>query len=831
MRRPVLLLVLAALAAGALAVLTRPPLEPPPVEEGATVPAAPAAPGAAPAPAEGRGSLDRPGDAPRAGQLTVRVVDARDGSPVPDCPLHLVDFGRADRAAVEAAVQGPGYFAPAFTSLGRAVRTDAAGELRWQASGEAVVVVAAEDPVGLGRWRPGSGAELVVAVWPRVDFAARVVDAAGEPVAGVGVMLSATEGARRGNARAVSGADGVARFPDFAVFLAEAAAGRRAWLAADLPEPQPRWVPVLLDPLPALPVELRLPPAGAVRVRVSGLDDPRGSVGLVARPADPALPWSPFARDAHPLAEGSARFAPVPLGQRLVATVDLAGVDGAPQVEGRGPARAGEEVELVLDLGALPLLRGRLVGESRELPAGRWEYRLHGADGASAGDTVAVSPEGDFLLLVPEAQRDWSLSRLELAPVSRGPLDAATPALEAAVELPGLPLEGSLDLGEVAVRERPLLAAGRVVDPGGQPLPGAMVTVERLVERDLELGERWSSWFGARVTSGAGGTFRIHGDAPPGRLRLRATARGRYLERPLPLAAGTEGLELVLGAAGGVVLPLQVPPGLDSRDLALVARPRAGPADPRAGRLTGDRDGDRAEWNALPPGSYQLEVGLRGFEEPVLRRGPVPVAAGATAELSGADLRGALAWVSLTIVDGEGRGAARRATVRRLTRDGRGGVGGFRALDEFRVAVPVVLADPRDVTVRLEGHRPARLPALTRDAEVVLEPVRPTTLVLPEDFPSAPPGTRLRLTLRPEWEPGEVDAAAPEPPTLTGELRPGGRLGADLPSAGRYVMFWTFVRSSEAGEQPVRVLASRFAVAEAALGGEMLVPAPEEEPR
>ena len=839
MRKLSLLLALAALA-GALYLLLQgagadPGEAAPSAGSGPSQPDLPAPTGAAAATEAGRSAVA--GD-PQQGALRpplileIRTV-ALDGSgAVPDCALSLLDLAKIDPARLQQIAAAGSSLPPELLALGEAAVSDARGRLRRVHTGGPLLVVAHGRYLGIASWKPGQTGPIELAVAPRLDFAVQVVDAEGKPAAGVRVVLVAREDLGSSGAywSLSRPPDGLASFPDFGLYYGSVRSQQASgFVSAVLARSETEWLSFPLDPLPEQPLVLRLPPAGEVVVQIVGDHGAARQCTLTAIPADERLPgFSAFRGLTAAVEDGQALFRHVPLGQRFRATLDLEGADGSASGDGDGPRSPGERRTLVVDLGDGVSFTGRLLRPDGAAADGRsWRYRLRSLSGSSHGGGLRLDPEGRFLIRLGPEQQGWELAALEIeaAPGWQRPAAAAERS-SARAPLAGRYGPGEHQLGDLRLVPVPLLVAGRVVDPGGEPVAGAVLTVDLLELRNEDFGDTWRPLPDARQVSGEDGGFRIQADTGPGEFRLHAQRTGSYLGRPLLFAAGERELEVVLQQAGAIELPLLLPAGFGAEHLEVYAE-LSGDASRRwSGQPPFGKSEAAVVWSDLPPGSYDLELNLRGLEPPVERRAGVLVRPGETTRAAAADLRSRVYLLYISVSDEAGRGMSGEAQVGRVSLDGSGYRGGFRAVDERRFAVPALALAPRTYVVTAEGYRPALLSELSGDAAVVLSPLKPTRLRLPDPLPALEPGLDLRVSLRRKSDGLAASAFTPQMVALEGDLAPGAELVARFQASGSYQFFWTYSRQRDGATELLGALVSEFVLRDEDHGGSIEIPSP-----
>lgn len=226
----------------------------------------------------------------------------------------------------------------------------------------------------------------------------------------------------------------------------------------------------------------------------------------------------------------------------------------------------------------------------------------------------------------------------------------------ARVVVPAAPADADVDLGDVPLVATPVVCAGVVVGPEGEPVVDARLVLE--APTPLPPGALLDGPI-------PDGTFRYFAETPPERVRLSATHAFRAPKTTtVDVPVGAKNFRLVLGAATGVV------------------RGRVLMADEHLSNLVGGyvveatgADGVRRVWPppstcgvarrldapfeivGLPVGKARVEVLMSDDDVPVAVVEDVPVPGGDAAEdprLDPIDLRGRVKTVVVTVVDPDG---------------------------------------------------------------------------------------------------------------------------------------------------------------------------------
>ncbi len=581
---------------------------------------------------------------------------------------------------------------------------------------------------------------------PDRELRVRVVDAAGTAVGGVPVALRLMKPRMSWKWTDTQSGTGLATFLHFQRRL-EQGPGWNAVFAFPLRN-EPK-VPVDADTPLEPPLTLVLPDTGRVRVRVRTADgrfpDLEGielRLDAFERESNASQLWvnGPWSRP-HLDASGEA-FAPwIGLGLNMKASLVKDGEDIV-TASFAGPAQAGEEVlcELVCASAAPAMLSGRFVlRDGRAWPAttvfvsatifpipspwpksrafdldsnGRFRMPVHDArptNGTRAFQFAAMHPDGlgQVLATVPLDQE--------------------------------LPAEG-LDIGDIVLDFGELLAAGRVVDESFRPIAGASFNVNAHGTALGKAVEPRIRTAGTNYTP-ENGEFALYlplGEPQPGEeLRVTAQAPG-FVESPArDIRRGQRDVELVLRQAGGLAGSLELERGLavDEFTLFLTGETK---------RYVSLRSDATFEMEQLPPGTYSLDVLLRGAKgqpESVALVSGLVVRAGETCRdlrIQKLQIQSSFATLKIRVVDRTGkavRGVAISivgAADSQVTHSQDDGVCSVRC-----AALPV------DLDVSAFGYQRQRLSRVSADQDVVLDAGLPIRL----HVDAAPSGTDPKYML------------------------------------------------------------------------------------
>jgi RNA polymerase sigma-70 factor (ECF subfamily) len=340
--------------------------------------------------------------------------------------------------------------------------------------------------------------------------------------------------------------------------------------------------------LPREELSLIVPTCGTVSLHLRG-----GSAARRIRIEARALPrqtpvssrrWSERSASTHAVDGDRLELRGVALDHLLHFTaIDLDGAAPESTLEAPGPSASDECCELVLDLAApypaivgrvvtphgVPVAHATLATRLRKESEGRL-FRVGGVlviDPPSPTQEQRTDEQGRFRVPIDQALALSGASALELA------LRTGTSSMERFVgwsvawPLPPQLDSGEHDAGTLVLEETPLLAAGTVVGPRGEPL--AEVSLAPLVPSAEEASgpTRWTTLDALATTSDARGHFELRGRIDASRIRLRAQRVGYAQSEEPEIDRGARELRLVLDAARELVGDVRLPEGLPGPDL------------------------------------------------------------------------------------------------------------------------------------------------------------------------------------------------------------------------------------------------------------------------
>jgi hypothetical protein len=654
------------------------------------------------------------------------------------------------RAIVAAPVPAVPDWMDRLWNAGRRTRSDGAGEASIPAL-EPESYVFARDGGAMAYHRVlASDAPPIVLTLER-DFTlrARVVGASGEPQAGCRVVAGIRGGSSSRDTMAVTRQDGMASFFHFGVGWGIDPAHERGHLRVDgLFEP-PVEVEFDLESFPGPPIELVLPPHGSVAIEV--VDD-AGEPVQVTHPVRLSAehPQHPGARmksrptdPSAEVVEGKALFPRVGLGLSLEAALDDRPAHESARLRFDGPMLAGETRTVQLVLNPAALVRFRVLAPSGEPLAGRevevmLVRAVAGGSVGSGGNSVRTDSAG--FVSVPLTGAWGEGARLSVEVRLRSP-DGED--LEGSIEISHPLTHGVNELGDVRLRETPVLLAGRVLEANGKPVARAAVLIEHVQTPGTGREGRRGS---ATMYTDSDGRFVHEGESSGESLQVRADSPAHLPSSPVVVVAGTRGLEIVLEQGGGLLGWLRIPAGVPPRALHVEVADQPGPI---ARQAQPDTSG-RFELLGLAPGLVDLAVVLRiGGKRLALIEG-IEVVGGETrsdARLADIELEGLLRRLVIGVRAADGT-PARGGWVRVLGSTDRPGAAAGFVIEDGQAHV---LGDavPLDLEVNVPEHRAVRLLGVESDQEVQLEPAFSVTLALVEGVELPPAGGRLQVDLVP----------------------------------------------------------------------------------
>lgn len=531
---------------------------------------------------------------------------------------------------------------------------------------------------------------------------------------------------------------------------------------------------------PTTPIQLRLPPLGAVAVQTPKETGPAPSSRLViAHRADDGsrtgrlLDSVVHARVGD---DGTARFPRVVSGTlvrfALLHDDELGAWCVAP------PPDAGELLVTLSPRNCKAVFLGRAVGpDGRPLP--RTELTLlpiSRGDDVVAQETGTTDESGRFRL---------EFETMPPTPTIGLQFDAMLPhGVPLRAVLPGQILpEGERDLGDVPLAIRPMLVAGWITQ-GGEPYlgPGRLLVTQWLAEDDDSAGTpvRRFRWRAANTEAWRGprGEFAVFGDRIDAPHRVEFEHHRLLAMTPAPFEPGCRDFAIELAPAAGLTATVLAPPGIPSQSLLCRLVPPTGdlpPDDADDGPLTGacnfDPPGCRdIVWSAVPPGRYRLVVStwLGHTDLATIPDVMVPPPPGGDPRLVDIDLRQCSRTVSIRVVPGSDPAdtdGGRYQETHVLTPPRRAGEP-WRST-QFRGPEGMVLlpTGPYELLIAYDDRQPVRVTGNADHLEV--RPDRlPTVRVRLPELPPLPVWASAWIDLQPAQRAGDMHknlGAQPDP--------------------------------------------------------------------
>ncbi|MCE9634800.1 MAG: hypothetical protein K8T90_03760 [Planctomycetes bacterium] len=595
----------------------------------------------------------------------------------------------------------------------------------------------------------------------------RVVDHTGVGVAGVRVSLVAADGQVRSHV----GDTPYLNFTDADGLVLVSRPGARLQRGGP-PLPAPATVvqvelpivPQVAAPLPPEgpgPFVLRLPPTGAVRVRVVGS-------GVEAGLADSAVvALNPLMEGSHAtgftpsasarVVDGVAEFphvgVGVGVGLRFAASLTPGPKEVTTRVEFQGPAAPGRPIAIDLPLGGLrPVFAGRLLTEDGA-PQARGFVTIYVAATSDASPwmpqastTATTSDDGSFRATIDLAAERLSGAEItvEAAQVMRRRADAVAPG-------------GTVNLGDIRPEARPLVVSGRVTDDAGKPVAGALMQVYAsggslaLPQRDLQ------------AYTAEDGTFTIRGTpASPSPFDVRLGYHQSVMAAPVAFERGATDVTVRGARAGTAFVRIVLPKGLAEGAIwpefegepTLAAYPPVRGRSRAAGMMFGN---GTYSFERLTPGVGSIVVRAPGDDATAIARiDDVEITAAGRTDAGTIDLSKVVPVATVRVTDAAGKPAIDAGVWWTADRGDAFAQWQQIAADADGAArVPVLR--PIRVLARRQGSRFAEARRVTGNATLRTEPAReiPVTVRLADgiELPAAP--FRFQIAL------GRLDDDAP----------------------------------------------------------------------
>lgn len=603
-------------------------------------------------------SIADPGFKPFRGEATYVVVRGPEDTPCPHAEIAMLTDANAPRALeLRATGATP---ADIVFRLGRRYRCDADGRvvLPFVGYGSQSALLAA-------RWQgqetvdheyvDESGGRLQVRP---PDLAIRVVDAAGQPSPGRPVSAYSVYDDDEVDSAPIqvawSDADGIATFRHWNFDHQP----RRRVVAPGWPLSREDVLSLGVQPNPKDPATLRLPPDGALKVRVRTKVgrrprdvvvtlEPLDTERVVREPTqgdDPDPVWLTD-RDAWrprvPGPDGDAFFPHVGLGMRMKLVVEAIDMK-ARTVEIQGPTDPGETAVVDVTIHPPPAFVARLVDENgRPLAGYEWEAAT-GENRPTYAQSGTTGPDGGIRYVDPW----WSDGAPPYLYVMLRPYGAVHGARW---PVPRHTSPGDLDLGELVVPMGDVVVEGVILGPDGRPVPEAMFHI------GFDSGE-WLEWFGPFWPScyTQDGRFLVTGGFHDvsDRLFLHCLHDEFTVSRPLRFERGARGLALRVDRPGAAAASVRLHEDFHLEQFTAEIIDRDGGKRTTAEPDAEDEGRFHLAWDDLMPGTYDFELRVGAIATPVARVERIVVQAGKTTRdprIDAIDLRSRVRTVLLEV--------------------------------------------------------------------------------------------------------------------------------------------------------------------------------------
>ncbi len=704
--------------------------------------------------------------------LEVRVVHAGTREAVAGAEVHFLSEDTVERRLERIARLGRTDFRNAFRRYARRFLADDEGRVTVP-DANGMLQGLAPDLWGGGHLEQGGKEPFVLELHPDPLLRVRVVNAAGEPLAGIPVTIRRGEYGTGKSPILTRAPDGIVEFEhEYGRAHSDGIDRLRVALAPLLDREVER--EISLDDPPREPVELVAPSLGRLEVLVvdaegRALDRSVSlSIRLVGRRGvdDERDPDRPGERNPvrRTLVAGQQQATlQVEIGLELEITASAPGGFGPVSERIRGPRRAGDTKTVELRLvPRWPRLVGRIL-EPDGTPAASTPFAIRlGTENAASRFSVegrtSTDAAGRFRHTL---QKNPSLTKISEILTMSTAGDGIAPR-EVRVELLDGLRAGRMDLGDLTLGPRPLLVSGTVVDEAGDPVPGARIEIARSRRDDRWDDETYWTSLGLESTSDDEGRFAIHGTAESGSLGIRARHEDHINGEYASFSPPSADVEIVLTSAGRIAGRVlydgeeRIPP----IEIRITREDRPGRRLFQAGIAT---DGN-FETDRLPPGTYTVSLELDGSREPILDVSGVVIRPGEITRdprLAAVDLRGRIHSFRLTVVDVNGRLVAEPRASYRGAGDPEGESRNARSRNRGYLQIDTLLPSV-DVEVRAPGFRDRRLVGLSSDERAVLDAGIPVRIVLADARVLPDSGYRVFVRLRPsDGRPWDSAGSAP----------------------------------------------------------------------
>jgi hypothetical protein len=698
--------------------------------------------------------------------IEVRIIDKATREPIAGAQVSWWDETLETAFDKQLGIWGPQWSAlwhdeeSRFSQLGWQTISDSRGIARIHQTERTRAVARHQHQYGTAllhqRFLPPRGG-FTIALEPDHHITIQVLDAAGQPAAGVPVGVGRYDEAgellqiHENSALAVTeGPQGLAVIRHEQTWKAKPGTEWRALIL--LLQHRHPGVRCEFAAEPGNPVVLQLPPCGSVYIRPSAAVAALGDISWIhLRQQKPGRNdrWR-YATDAllgTRDADGGVHYPFVPLHADLHAECRIQANTLRQTLQ--GPTQEGQLVEVELQIGpAYTHLTGRLLDAERQPLASReFRFQLEGSRfNFNGSHEVRTDAQGNFHLLVhnPGSQ---SLSYDKLS-VSYRPNDE--PHLS--VNLPGRDVPaGRTELGDIMLSQPSLLVGGRFLVDGEPYLQAVASRIEFWSKPRPDRDAYWQTLGTTGRLQLADGSFAIYGHAQGTRCRMVLPGGNHLLPaEPLEFRPGEPNLTVSLRSGHRLTTSMIMPECPGQAPVATL-HPQTGEALGQAyarvqWRANGHARGDnrwQADWQALPSGSYRLELGLQSLSQSLVTlQVQLPLSPEDAAQLIDIDLGAFVQAQQVAASSSQGK-PLRSFYVFAVAPDATGRLCGTKLANTATILLPKGM---QTLWFMAPGHRPQQATATGADLKVTLDPWPMLELHL-GNMPELPKGVQLRVRM------------------------------------------------------------------------------------
>ncbi len=331
-----------------------------------------------------------------------------------------------------------------------------------------------------------------------------------------------------------------------------------------------------------------------------------------------------------------------------------------------GPTAPGETLEVTLQFAdTLPMLSGRLI-DSAGKPIANKTVRtkiVSSSRGSRGSDSGRARTDAKGFFKIPlktkyKSVADERFITLKLEATRSTRAASAKRTLGTSQGL--LP---STDLGNITLKEVPLLVSGTVEDADGNLIAGAHFGIQPMPNRPGGF-QGWSSEIAGYVKSNRKGEFAVYGTCTDGEFILQVDGAPKFLRETVRAHQGQEGIRVLLRKGGTLKAHVILPGSLTEADLQIELKGD----DENRRRFNLEKDGAlRAE--RLEPGAYDLKISLKNSPQGLLySKKSIEIISAGTVDLGEVILKTKGNTVTLNLLEPKLRGMSRRGLLGEVPR-------------------------------------------------------------------------------------------------------------------------------------------------------------------